>query len=635
MWVLSLSVAAAAGAQEAPGDYSFFSADDRTRIRASAETDWGRPIVEAMRQAWEERQKHDMAVPERESGHFHHYFCPEHKSLLRFDWDEPARHWCDACGKHLTDERYDHAWVRFVHGHNQTFLRNSTWLYMATGDRTYLEPVRGLLLDYASKYPGYELHGHNMKPAPYGGKAFSQTLDEAVWMCDVAPAYAEVRPLLTEEEAARIETNLIRACADVIRGNRVGGNWQVWHNAGLACAAVALRDDALLDMAIEDPDYGYHHMMEVGVTKDGWWNERSPAYHFYPLEAMVHTAEAVRCRGIDLYDESLKRMFTGPLQAVYPDLTLPAHNDGWYGTSLDQAAPLYEVAALRFREPSFLDVAERCYAKRGRTHPRALLHGRPIEPDGSPLFLESCVLRDTGIAFLRNGTHTVVLKFGPHGGGHGHPDKLSLALHDGRRELVADMGTPGYGVPDYTAWYKRTISHSTVTGDGADQKPSAGELRAFEARPTGGTVSLVCDTAYPGVHMERRVVLDGARLEDTFLCSSEEPRRYEYILILTEPVAPPESARPASFSEGPGYDRISDAVEWSAEGPVTLSVGSATLTLSAQQSFSLITGTAPGIPGPASASRKDFKPCHPLIVRVEGPRMVVQATWELIPGGGS
>lgn len=71
---------------------------------------------------------------------------------------------------------------------------------------------------------------------------------------------------------------------------------------------------------------------------------------------------------------------------------------------------------------------------------------------------------------LRSDTRTVVLKFGGEGIGHGHPDKLSIAIHDGKRELISDFGTSGYGVPDYLKWYKRSLSHNTVTVDAKDQK---------------------------------------------------------------------------------------------------------------------------------------------------------------------
>lgn len=48
--------------------------------------------------------------------------------------------------------------------------------------------------------------------------------------------------------------------------------------------------------------------------------------------------------------------------------------------------------------------------------------------------------KETGYAVLRSGTKTVVMKYGPHGGGHGHPDKLSISIHDGERRLYRIWG---------------------------------------------------------------------------------------------------------------------------------------------------------------------------------------------------
>lgn len=605
-------------------DY-FFSREDRERIKASSETDWGRPIVEAMREAIAERLTHSLEIPELESGHYHHYFCPEHNRLLVFDWDSPTRHFCPECGTHIEGERYDHAWRRFIHGHNQVFLRNCTLLFIITGDQRYLEHIRSLLLAYAERYPQYRLHGHNMKYNDpwYGGRMFCQTLGEANWVVEVAPAYLEALPIMTTGDARKIEDGLFRPQVETILRNQTHGNWQVWHNAGVATVAIALGDDELLDIALNDPDHGYHAMMEKGVTADGWWYERSPGYHFYPLHAMICTAEAVRCRGIDLYQDDLRALFVGPLNSVYSDLTFPAHNDGWHGVSLVSNAYLYEVAALRFGDGEFRDLLSRCYRGTGRSSWTALLNGEEIRPDPAPLRLESCVYEDTGVAYLRSASRTVVLKFGPHGGGHGHPDKLSISVHDGTKEIIPDLGTPGYGVPDHARWYRKSLAHSTVVVDGKDQNETEGNLVRFKATEDGGEVIAECTGAYNGVTMRRSLSLSGKVLTDTFVCDATAPHTYDYVLILSEPVNVPKDATSADLPDAGGYDRIQNPRQWKSEGNERLLLRGARLTVSATTPFTLITGKAPGIPG---STRLDttMQPCYPLLVRTEGNSMQVK-----------
>jgi hypothetical protein len=84
----------------------------------------------------------------------------------------------------------------------------------------------------------------------------------------------------------------------------------------------------------------------------------------------------------------------------------------------------------------------------------------------------------------------VLLKYGRHGGGHGHPDKLAIVLAGAGERLAPDLGTPGYGIALNDTWYRHTLSHNTVLVDGQPQPPATGRLLAFSApswrsRPPG------------------------------------------------------------------------------------------------------------------------------------------------------
>ena len=65
-----------------------------------------------------------------------------------------------------------------------------------------------------------------------------------------------------------------------------------------------------------------HAQMERYVMNDGWWGEGSPTYHYYPLRAMLLSADAVRCRNINLYDRKLYKMLVAPASGVYADLKI-------------------------------------------------------------------------------------------------------------------------------------------------------------------------------------------------------------------------------------------------------------------------------------------------------------------------
>lgn len=85
-----------------------------------------------------------------------------------------------------------------------------------------------------------------------------------------------------------------------------------------------MKNDSIINAALNKPDLGYYDMQKKNVYNDGWWNEGSVVYHFYPLRAILLSAEAVRCRHINLYDEKVINMFLSPVNMLYSDLMFPS-----------------------------------------------------------------------------------------------------------------------------------------------------------------------------------------------------------------------------------------------------------------------------------------------------------------------
>lgn len=63
--------------------------------------------------------------------------------------------------------------------------------------------------------------------------------------------------------------------------------------------------------------------------------------------------------GIKLFDKDLHDMFVEPVKGTYPDLSFPAHSDGWYGANLLSQSALYEVGNARYNDPFLKRVLER------------------------------------------------------------------------------------------------------------------------------------------------------------------------------------------------------------------------------------------------------------------------------------
>src|SRR5690606_20255686 len=101
-------------------------------------------------------------------------------------------------------------------------------------------------------------------------------------------------------------------------------------------------------------------------------------------------------------------------------------------------------------------------------------------PEPAPLAMESALQSHSGYAILKSENTHLLVKYGPHGGGHGHPDKLALELWGYGQALSPDLGTPGYGIPMNNSWYRHTLSHNAVLLNSQSQPPATGKLRHFQ-----------------------------------------------------------------------------------------------------------------------------------------------------------
>jgi hypothetical protein len=211
----------------------------------------------------------------------------------------------------------------------------------------------------------------------------------------------------------------------------------------------------------------------------------------------------VRYRHPELLDNPrLKKMFTAPIEMLRADFSLPAFNDGWYnitetgGLAEAHYVKVYERAYGFWQEPLYLQVMAHIYSRyTKRDEVDALLFGAETLPEPLPMPATSLVHAASGYAILKSGDNQrqLILKYGQHGGGHGHPDKLALDLWAYGQRLSPDLGTPGYGIPMNNSWYRHTLAHNTVLLDSTNQPELTGELLRFEQTDTYTLVEAVAD----------------------------------------------------------------------------------------------------------------------------------------------
>jgi hypothetical protein len=162
-----------------------------------------------------------------------------------------------------------------------------------------------------------------------------------------------------------------------------------------------------------------------------------------------------------------------------------------------------------------------------------------------------------GLGILRMGegraSTMLLMKYGVHGEGHGHFDKLHFVLFDGGREVVPDYGfsrwvnvEPKFGgryLPENDSYAMQTVAHNTVVVDQTTQSRADfdaaeamwGQRHFFEADSAHvKAMSARANGYYDGVDMQRTMLLvHDARLGypvavDLYRLTSAAPHTYDY-----------------------------------------------------------------------------------------------------------
>lgn len=491
-----------------------------------------------------------------------HYVCPTHGANLQYV--PPMTHRCPVDGATFSGWPYDE--VIYGRQHNDLALaaRNLGLAWQLTGEGVHAEAALEFLLAYADAYESYPIHGVDGGPGRSGARVLAQTLDESGWLVNVAWAYDLIgdSPALDEADRRRIEQGLLRPAAAVIARHDAGmSNWQAWHNAALAAAGRALGDPRLVALAVHGPS-GFHFHMAESVLADGFWYEGSWGYHFFTLTPMTYLAEMGERGEFPLYgDPALREMYRAPVLFAPPDLVLPAFNDSSAVDLRGSAGWRLEAAYRAYGDPMLLVPLV------GESRPtEALFFGAEVLPDEAPLVTDSLVFEASGYAILRGGDAEdpwwAALDFGPHGGWHGHYDKLSLVIFGRGRMLGLDPGSHSYALAIHDAWDRVTLAHNTVVVDEAVQMEATGALERFEVLPGLVWVRASGGEAAPQVALARDVVMTEGYVLDRFTAEAEDGEAHRYDWVWHAEGALSTDLALSSYGELPaeaGYEYVEEA----------------------------------------------------------------------------
>jgi hypothetical protein len=350
-------------------------------------------------------------------------------------------------------------------------------------------------------------------------------------------------------------------------------NHGTWATAAVGMIGYVMHDTSYVNRALygttRDRTGGFLRQLDLLFSPDGYYME-GPYYVRYALMPFYQFAEAIDHNQPDLhiYDYRggiLKKGLYAALQTTFPNGVFAPINDA--SRSMDLTTPEVVLAldlAYGHYGPDTNLLGEAALqgdviftaggvqvAKDLSAHPGAKAAWRSVEftdgPDG----------KAGGLGIIRSGAGRdatmLLMKYGVHGQGHGHFDKLHFIFFDAGNEVVPDYGfarwinvEPKFGgryLPENDSYAKQTIAHNTVVVDEATQ--SKGNYQADEKKwaeraffdasnPAVQVMSARADGFYDGVGMQRTMFLvrdsrlSNSVVVDLYRLTSAARHTYDY-----------------------------------------------------------------------------------------------------------
>jgi len=325
----------------------------------------------------------------------------------------------------------------------------------------------------------------------------------------------------------------------------------------------------------KDGKGGFLKQLDMLFSPDGYYME-GPYYIRYALRPFFLFADAIERNRPDIKiyeyrDGILKKALYSALMTTFPDGIFPPINDASKTMDITAAGALIATDIGYFRyggDINLLGVKN--------VQGEVLLNGAGLKvakdyaemknvPDftwPSVEFTDGFDGKQGGLGILRTGEGKkqtmLLMKYGVHGAGHGHFDKLHFIFYQQEREIINDYGFSrwinietkfgGRYLPENKSYAMQTIAHNTVVVDMTTQNnykrkaadATFGQRHFFDiSNPDIQVMSARADTYYPGVEMQRTMFLiNNERLEypiaiDVYRLESKDQHTYDYPVHFT------------------------------------------------------------------------------------------------------
>ena len=468
-------------------------------------------------------------IPTRGSQWPCHYICKKCGGGLKMK--TATEHVCVRCGTVHSGWPYDDC---PLYGQHMKYAEMAEYLGIAYGitrKDAYARKAKDILLKYADLYPSYKFHDNYDKPVNGGGYAFSEALHEAIWHIKLTQAFDCVKEILNDTEREKIAERLLLRFAEYVRTVNHGiHNHECWHLAAAGMVGLALE----LPEYVYDAIHGRTGLLEQirqGVSDDGPWFEGTWNYHFFTLQALEPFTLAALNNGIDVRSERYQSLYDAPFRQLTPTFELPAFHDSHRVQFTPSAyGKTYETADALWPSPLY----DWWLGQAPRRNLAAILWGRRLQSDGALPSFESMLQPSAGYGILRSVAkdmpqqmipqNYLAIDFGPHGGWHGHQDKLNIVLWLRNVMFAEDSGCASYADPRDKGWFKATISHNAVMLDGKSQTAATGSCLAFAVGDNATILSCDAGNVYEDATLQRHIALIDDIVLDMFTVRSNRPR---------------------------------------------------------------------------------------------------------------
>lgn len=458
-------------------------------------------------------------------------------------------------------------------------LMSSAIAWQLSHEKRYAQKVRNFLL----KVSDYE------KGFPVTRKVCHQaSVQEGGVFQHLAQAYDLIGDsgLLTEDDREQIEHTFRLYIEQELHYKLPGGaNWAVSQLTGAFFCALVIQDFSLVDEALYAPS-GLMDKFRTYTMPDGWWYECTVSYNLWVASEYIQIALALESFGYSLltdkfpvdynltpeYDKTgdnereERRMLhhghsfriQGSIHQPYVtikmmvDALLPFLDyRGWMfgvndATEREVGGGSFELAYYAFRDPRYAAFI-RCSPKRSD-----LIYGVPDLPEGNLENIKGAYADNAGVLMLRSGQEEpreriqAVLKYGTHGGYHGHFDHTGLLslMRYGRSFYNPEMVWYSYAPYMYNFYVQTSLSKNMVTVD-LKQQETEDSRRCFfytgEMFQAGGveTEAAWSYPAYGGLRSSMKgpqSFKEKSEREARYFPEAENPPAFGVLSGFTEPV---------------------------------------------------------------------------------------------------